>query len=127
MIAFIGGWGRGLGGRVVLCKGVYGVAVFWGCCGERLGPAGQEIVGVDKPGFGLEMVTVEGEFGGVGAMGRDVFNGVWGGEVAAALGERGLVEVVRGFDLGCQFLVGIWRVLGRVGKYRCGSGVGSFG
>jgi hypothetical protein len=47
--------------------------------------------------------------------------------VAAALGERGLVEVIRGFDLGCQFLVGFWRVLGRIGKYQCGAGLGSVG
>jgi hypothetical protein len=37
------------------------------------------------------------------------------------------VEVVRGFDLGCQVFVGILRVLGRVGKYRCGAGLGSVG
>jgi hypothetical protein len=75
LIGFVGRWGRGLGVRVVLCKGVYGVAVFWGCCGGVLGPIGQEIGGVDKPGFGLKMVTVEGEFGG-GARGEVLFYGV---------------------------------------------------
>jgi hypothetical protein len=73
------------------------------------------------------MVTVEGEFIGGVPRGEVLFYGVRGGEVAAALRETGLVEVVRGFDLGCKFLVKFCRVLGRVRKYHCGSGLGSVG
>jgi hypothetical protein len=53
------------------------------------------------------MVTVEGELIGGVFRGEVLFYGGGGGGVGGALGERGLVEVVRGFDLGCEFLVEI--------------------
>jgi hypothetical protein len=62
-------------------------------------------------GFLGDVVAVEGGFGGGGRAAEILFYGGVGGQ-RTALGKRGLVEVVRGFDLGREFFVEIWRVLG---------------